>query len=239
MEAANAFLETWMQDNMSNQDTKSSIERLDDALGSFYAIRRRNDYYDSKGRGKFLKCFQEAGCLGEELDHELGDKSDFRDCKYLRFHAFDDFPLAPYAELDGEARQKEIFRVLQYCYIFGISPNKEVPLKMLSWEDDTDSDASSTPTKPTQIPGHEGDALSYEEDIKLDDKSWGEGPIDIPSMNTTIHLLQDEIAMLKRAVKELKMEAARDGIHRAKVDELSICMDWDCERVIEWLCNLE
>lgn len=224
MEEANAFLEKWMESN-ADDSIESPVKRLDNALGMYFANMRRHDYFDSKGRGKFMRHFQERGCSPDDLDDELGDFSNPAACTYLQFPMFHDFPLANGITSNPAVRKQQIHEVLQHCYKFGIPPdpnqNSNPMMGMNIYDDDTSSEELDDET----------DELTIQQLKNENTMLWEK----VESMNAKIDELQLEIAMMRHKVKTSTHTAQQYA--NQELTEYSY-IHWDCEHVIQWIYGL-
>lgn len=86
------------------------------ALAAYYLICRRSDYFDSLGRGKFMKFVETVGMDEGNIRLELGLGVSPDDCVFIDID--DNFPVRK--EFDtGDGRKTAIFKVIQRCYRFG------------------------------------------------------------------------------------------------------------------------
>merc|ERR1712228_161018 len=117
-------------ENEDEKEDKNVFEQMDAALADYYKVFDRNDYFDKKGRGKFMIFVTENGLNDiKELEKYFGNETDIEPmkCKYLDFD--DTFPLNEYApqndenEMDKKLMTKiEIYNVVEYCYHHRKSP---------------------------------------------------------------------------------------------------------------------
>eukprot|EP01084_Bolivina_argentea_P147597 258215_1 len=120
--------------NLNGTDSFQSeeIEKMDKALSKYYASLGRNDYQNK------LAEFIKANEIDEKnIEQQLCDNAQVSNC--LLVDMDQDFPLIIKTK-NIQQRNKEVFKVLQYCYKYGIAPNNnqtETETK-ISCSDDSD-----------------------------------------------------------------------------------------------------
>eukprot|EP01084_Bolivina_argentea_P274286 467468_1 len=123
----------------------NEFERMDTALGNYYANNGRSDYYDANGDGKFM-----TFAFIEDIDSQLGDNVVPNNCAYI--YMDDQFPLQNEVS-EVKNQTNTIFKTLQCCYKYStiryteslyshIVPYEEynilrrvVSLKILDWRE--------------------------------------------------------------------------------------------------------
>ena len=99
---------------------------IDTALGEYYTYCERNNYYDENGNGKFMTFVNENEMDEDELDLELGLHAEPKDCLYTGMD--DSFPLQNDINDNSKiTREKEIFKIIQHCYLHGHHPYISTP----------------------------------------------------------------------------------------------------------------
>ena len=67
-----------------DEKQKSHLERLDEAIGAYYKSHGKNDYFNDQNKGKFLLYFEQNECDPDTLDDELGLRTHYKDCVYVK-----------------------------------------------------------------------------------------------------------------------------------------------------------
>ena len=91
------------------------LDRVDKALYFYY--KHMNKSYDPE-YGKFKEYIEDNGYDEDAIQEELDENAIVEDTDFVSVD--DDFPLYSYIDdTNEEQKNKEIFRILQHCYLHG------------------------------------------------------------------------------------------------------------------------
>ena len=98
---------------MAEQTT--TIQKMDEALGRYYKLKGRTDYFNEQGIGIFAEFCDDNGMDDEAVDGEFEENADIAGCILLEF---DDDPgnVPGIDAIDEEEIQEAVYNILQKCY---------------------------------------------------------------------------------------------------------------------------
>eukprot|EP01084_Bolivina_argentea_P129434 228611_1 len=100
----------------------NNFTQIDQALAIYYKTCGRNDYYDEKGNGKFMKFVTKNAFDPNMIELELGDNVKPEECLYIEMDQ--DFPLHEQEQNQtNSSRNTKIFNIIKHCYKYGSAPN--------------------------------------------------------------------------------------------------------------------
>eukprot|EP01084_Bolivina_argentea_P176472 305381_1 len=241
MEDVTSFYNQWIIQDQQHEAEKTSVQRLDNAIGLYYKQFNRNDYFDDNKNGKFLKYFEEQQYESDTLDEELGEDSNFKDCVYVKFDIFKDFPLSGTKKTELDT-QKEIFNVLQHCYKYDIPPQQSNFMEHKVFEQILSSDDDN------EVYKYNGNNNLLKSENEM---LWKK----INSLNATVeelkyemnvlkqqsHTYKDKSIQLENDFNELSMKykSLLEQQNNSMVIDVKNYKKWDCETVIAWICQLD
>eukprot|EP01083_Nonionella_stella_P079184 217043_1 len=111
--------------NLDLEPIPTVFTQLDDALSIYY---QKHDMYpryastNNPTQSLFIQYVLEHQCDVHNIEYELGDTIDPKDCPYIHFDYYY-FPLK--SDANGNDRTEKIFKVIQHCYKYGNPPNEQ------------------------------------------------------------------------------------------------------------------